>query len=292
VVRENSVSLLGWAYAASCFLLPLFLSAPNTRAFFESVPGKALIGVYLVGYISAACIGGGKLARGFAATIEHFGWLRRTLAAVAGGIGWGIVATIFFAPATLVSLSYGRPFDQWQGGALFGAAILLGGFALFGVRLWLVKLLNSPNKVFISYRRDDGAATAARIGDRLRSGIGQSRVFMDLDNLRPGQRWDQELENALAECTVLIAIIGHRWMHLLNQRMNSKEPDYVREEIAGALRLGLRVIPVLIEGAALPDRHNLPSDLRDLVMYQKFSIAHERFGRDMDELIASIRKKN
>src|SRR5262249_46069409 len=145
VVRERSTSLLGGAYTVSCFLLPIFITAPNTRSFYETTPGKALFFVYLVAYVAGGMIGSGRLARGFAATIEHRGWGLRTLAAVAGGIVWCILATLFFVPAILVSLSYGKPFSQWEGGALFMAACVLGGFALFGVRQLLLSWQNSPD---------------------------------------------------------------------------------------------------------------------------------------------------
>jgi hypothetical protein len=37
---------------------------------------------------------------------------------------------------------------------------------------------------------------------------------MDVDNLKPGQRFDVELAKALDACDVFIAVIGPRWMEL------------------------------------------------------------------------------
>ena len=76
---------------------------------------------------------------------------------------------------------------------------------------------------------------------------------MDVDNLLAGQRFDRELEKALGETDVFIAVIGPRWMELLGERA-SGERDYVREEIAGALKRGIVVIPVLVERTPLPRR--------------------------------------
>ena len=115
---------------------------------------------------------------------------------------------------------------------------------------------------------------------------------MDVDNLLAGQRFDQKLAEALAECDVLIAIMGPRWMGLLKERAASGERDYVREEIAEALRRKIVVIPVRVgrEGqlASLPRRDDLSEDIRDLVLYQKHDVAYERFGRDIAELIEAI----
>jgi hypothetical protein len=91
-------------------------------------------------------------------------------------------------------------------------------------------------KIFISYRRDDDPSAAARVRDHLATTFGASNIFMDVDNLLAGQRFDRELAKALADCDVLIAIIGPRWMELLKAKSASGERDYVREEIAEALK--------------------------------------------------------
>ena len=149
-----------------------------------------------------------------------------------------------------------------------------------------------PARIFVSYRRDDDPNGAARVGDGLAAKFGKASVFMDVDNLLAGQRFDEELAKALAQCDVLIAIIGPRWMDLLRARLASGERDYVREEIGEALAAKLIVIPVRVgrEGQlpALPRREELPEDIRDLALYQKHDVAHERFGRDIAELIEAI----
>lgn len=147
--------------------------------------------------------------------------------------------------------------------------------------------------IFINYRRDDVPGDARGIRAALVSEFGKSSVFMDVDNLLAGQRFDKELEKALAQCDVLIVVMGPRWMELLAQRAASGERDYVREEIAAALKRNITVIPVRVgrEGtmAPLPRADQLPEDIRELVMHQKQDVAHERFGRDMVELTSAIR---
>jgi len=113
---------------------------------------------------------------------------------------------------------------------------------------------------------------------------------MDVDNLLAGQRFDRELDRALSQCDVLIAILGPRWMDLLSRAEG--ERDFVRDEIAAALKRDIVVIPVLVgrEGhmPALPQANDLPEEIRELVLYQKHSVSHETFGRDTGELIAAI----
>ena len=57
-------------------------------------------------------------------------------------------------------------------------------------------------KIFINYRRDDARDMAARVRDRLAQAFGKSNVFMDVDNLMAGQRFDMELDKALAKTDV------------------------------------------------------------------------------------------
>lgn len=147
-------------------------------------------------------------------------------------------------------------------------------------------------KLFISYRRDDDPSAAARVRDGLVSKFGKSSVFMDVDNLLAGQRFDDELEKALLQCDVLLAIMGPRWMDILRARSSSDERDFVREEIAGGLKRRIVVIPVRVgrEGQLLriPRADELPEDIRNLVHHQKHDVVHERFGRDIAELCAAI----
>ncbi len=144
-------------------------------------------------------------------------------------------------------------------------------------------------RVFINYRREDSASGAARLRDRLVSSLGAGQIFMDVDNLSAGQRFDKELERALANTEVFLAVIGPRWLGLLKNRTSAADRDFVREEIAAALKRGITVVPVLIERAELPRGEDLPEDIREMVYHQKHDVSHEHFGRDVDALTRAIK---
>lgn len=145
------------------------------------------------------------------------------------------------------------------------------------------------SKIFVNYRRDDTRADARSIRDRLAAMFGKTNVFMDVDDLAPGERFDRRLDQALSQCGIFLAVIGPRWVDILNDRAQNGDHDYVRQEIATALMRGILVIPVLVGGARLPRSDALPSDLQALVLHQKQDITHERFGRDMTDLIDVIK---
>jgi hypothetical protein len=153
--------------------------------------------------------------------------------------------------------------------------------------------LGAHGKIFVSYRREDAPGDARSIYDRLGRSFGEGNVFMDVDRLLAGQRFDLELDKALAKCDVLIAVIGSRWMDLLSEYARHGRRDYVRDEIAAALLRDIIVIPVMMGREAnmppLPLAEDLPENIRDLVLYQKHNIAHESFGRDAAHLIATLK---
>jgi len=140
-------------------------------------------------------------------------------------------------------------------------------------------------KVFISYRRDDDPSAAARVRDALAARFGKANLFMDIDSLSAGQRFEAELAKALTACDVFIAIIGPRWMDLLWAKSQmSGLRDFVRDEIALALKRKIMVVPVRVGREnnlpPLPRAKDLPSDIRDLVNYQKHDVVHENFARN------------
>lgn len=158
-------------------------------------------------------------------------------------------------------------------------------------------------RIFINYRREDARDPAARLRDRLAAVFGEANVFMDVTDLKAGQRFDVELDKALADTDAFISVIGPRWMELFDARKASGERDFVREEIAQALRRSrgasasadgapgraTLVIPVVIERTPLPRADDLTPDIRDLVMHHKLELTHERFNRDVEDLVAVLK---
>ena len=76
--------------------------------------------------------------------------------------------------------------------------------------------MSAHGKIFVSYRRDACAGRCPEyLHERLGRSFGEGNVFMDVDQLLAGQRFDRELDKALSECDVLIAVIGARWLDLI-----------------------------------------------------------------------------
>ena len=146
-------------------------------------------------------------------------------------------------------------------------------------------------QIFISYRRDDAAGYARAVCDELARHFGAERVFMDVDDIGAGLAFDDAIRQAVGESRVLLVMIGKRWR---GEREGAPprigEPgDFVRLEVAAALAGGLRVIPLLIDGATMPTEAELPDELRPLARRHALAIDHARFATDIERLIAALR---
>ena len=138
--------------------------------------------------------------------------------------------------------------------------------------------------IFISYRREDASGYAGRLNDQLAAHFGADHVFIDVDDISPGVDFAQAIEKKVSSCDILLALIGRRW---LNSRLDDPN-DFVRREIGTALDRNIRVIPVLVDGAAIPQAHQLPPDLSMLARRQVLEISDSRFHDDVNRLIRSI----
>ena len=138
--------------------------------------------------------------------------------------------------------------------------------------------------IFISYRRDDAGGHAGRLSDRLVARLGADRVFIDVSDILPGENFEQAIQRTLAKCDHVLAVIGPRWLSSLTERLSTGE-DFVRSEIAAALRRGATVIPVLVGGASMPSRPDLPSELAALARCQAVVIADHSFDEDAARLV-------
>ena len=121
--------------------------------------------------------------------------------------------------------------------------------------------------VFISYRRQEASWLAAWLHDRLVAQFGEARVFLDIDWIKPGVDFMQVITEAIARSRVLLVIIGPQWVAAGGDgcRRLDRPDDPVRIELDTAFRSGLRVIPLLLDGAAMPRPGDLPEPLAGLV---------------------------
>ena len=147
--------------------------------------------------------------------------------------------------------------------------------------------------IFISYRRDDSAGYAGRLYDRLAAHFGVERVFMDVEGIEPGLDFVVAIEEAVGSCRVLIAVIGDEWTTAADAagRRRLDDPnDFIRLETGAALQRGIRVVPVLVGGAVMPQFADLPDELKALTRRQAIEINHKQWEASTGELIRTLER--
>lgn len=130
--------------------------------------------------------------------------------------------------------------------------------------------------IFISYRRSDSEYFAAHLRDALDDAIGEGgNVFLDVDEIKPGEDWRSRLDHALTSCQLVVVIIGPAWLRELNKRAEDDD-DPVRWEIESALNSGVAVLPLLLGATAMPSDDDLPTSLASLTSKQAIRLATTR----------------
>ena len=147
--------------------------------------------------------------------------------------------------------------------------------------------------IFISYRRDDAASDAGRLADHLKRRFGTDRVFLDIDTIEPGTDFVQVLHRALEETRVVLVVIGPRWVSARTaegDRRLEQAADFVRLEVEAALKREVPVVPVLVQGAAVPSAAELPPSLAALATRQGVRLDYDEFHDDAERLCDRLAK--
>jgi hypothetical protein len=147
-------------------------------------------------------------------------------------------------------------------------------------------------RIFLSYRRDDTAGHTGRIFDHLSERFGAGRVFIDVEGIEAGENFAIAIEERIKDCDTLVAVIGKGWAAVdpSGKRRLDDPDDYVRQEIETAFRLGVDVVPVLVGGAGVPARRDLPESLSQLSLLNALEIDDRAFLPGAERLILTLEK--
>jgi formylglycine-generating enzyme required for sulfatase activity len=153
-------------------------------------------------------------------------------------------------------------------------------------------------QIFISYRRADTNAMSRRLYDRLISHINKKYVFRDVETLiaNTGKDFRAGIERFIIDSDIMLVLIGDQWLNIRDSetgQLRLHDPDDpVRIEIEMGLRHEKRVIPVLVNGASMPNDDNLPRRINSLSFKQAIRLRDEHFEEDFQILLNVLGIKN
>jgi hypothetical protein len=145
--------------------------------------------------------------------------------------------------------------------------------------------------VFISYRREDSEGQARALFQELVSRLGKDAVFMDVDSIALGRDFREVLQERLETCDLMLVLIGRDWLSGKDdagRRRLDNPADFVRLEIAAALKRKIPITPLLLRGAQMPTAEQLPENISELAYRNGFELSHNRWNSDVLELIKRL----
>lgn len=140
--------------------------------------------------------------------------------------------------------------------------------------------------VFVNYRVQEQPGYATLLHRELAERFGEDRLFLASRSIRPGDDFVEQVFRILRRCEVLLSVIGPRWLDFLGQ----SDTDWVRRELSEAFVYGVRVIPILIEDAELPDATRLPDDISAISRCQYLRLRHYSIDADIAKLVRELRR--
>jgi TIR domain len=141
------------------------------------------------------------------------------------------------------------------------------------------------SKLFISYRRESSRALALLIYDRVSRPYD---IFWDVARIEPTNRISKKIAEALRNSDLMIALIGRDWLG--DGRKIHRKDDWVRIEVSAAISLGLPILPVLLDGATMPSKEQLPVGIQAVCDIKALEVrSNDDFESDLNAVFASVK---
>ena len=149
-----------------------------------------------------------------------------------------------------------------------------------------------PSAFFISYRRGQNAWQARDIRREFARRYGDASVFVDTASIAYGEAFPDRIASAIRGCIVMLVLIGPYWLQSVEGARRIDDPDdWVRHEIeAGLQRREVIVIPVLLDGAVVPQAAELPESIKGLATRNAVAITGDDLAADIDSVVKSIER--
>jgi hypothetical protein len=118
---------------------------------------------------------------------------------------------------------------------------------------------------------------ALSLFDYLIDKFGEERILLGGSNSLLSADFIVKIEENVAKCNILLALIGRDWAGMdyyvgPKKGLINAPNDRVRVEIETALKLNIRIIPLLYNDAVLPQTDDFPQSLHPLIQLQALTL--------------------
>jgi len=136
-------------------------------------------------------------------------------------------------------------------------------------------------RVFISYRRGNGSVLARLVKESLEHG--GCEVFLDVDDLGSGH-FDRKLLGQIEDRPNFVLLCTNGALDRCQD-----EGDFLRMEIAHALKTSRNIVPLVTDGFAWPEASALPEAIRDLQRHNDILYSHRHWESTRLELLRRMK---
>ena len=136
--------------------------------------------------------------------------------------------------------------------------------------------------VFVSYQRADTAMAAHAVFYALR--LAGHQAYVDTGDIGAGEFYRQVISNAISESGVLLALIGPAF----DAGRLAEPTSVVTFEWQRARFHGAAVVPVLVDGAAMPGDDQLPAQLRWFTRRNAIALRRASFAADVAACMSTV----
>ena len=147
-------------------------------------------------------------------------------------------------------------------------------------------------RVFVSYRRADGAYGVGWLAERLRSldSINEVQTAFHDGGLKAGDNFHQALEKEIADSDLLIAVIGPQWRGDAADGPSriQDQDDWVVREIAAAFEQNKLVVPVILSGGEHPLASQVHPSIAEIARLHAVRFGSER---DLNTIVDQVEQR-
>lgn len=118
--------------------------------------------------------------------------------------------------------------------------------------------------LFVNYRRDDEPMFVYSIYVHFYHRYGADNIFWDLGTIPLFEDFQRFIQDYIRKSDVVVPIIGPRWLELLKAKQANGQVDFVKFEIEEAIHHNKIIAPILIKGASLPKKEDVPESLHPI----------------------------
>lgn len=147
-------------------------------------------------------------------------------------------------------------------------------------------------KIFVSYRREDTQEVVSRLCARLDEAFGDRNIFFDERSVGTGGDFLGAVGGAIYTSDVILIVIGLEWASIRDtngQRRLYDPDDPVGWEVGLSLASRKLLIPLLVNGANMPAKSDLPERMEELTTRSGLRLATGLgFDASVDDLIQRL----